>query len=196
VWPIAKASSTMHRFSLMIALLVASCSKSPTQQGSPEPGASQQPAPSAASPSAAAVSAASPSAAAPGAWYVGTWKGDFAVARHNSATTTKEGAPAAWEKDAGQALTGGATAEVTIDARGEASGSVKGALGDLGLVGKIDDATLRASLVARGDDPKTIQNGYLVLRRDAEVLKGHLDAASGDALVLRHAEVALKRAEP
>ncbi|HEY5962086.1 MAG TPA: hypothetical protein VIV60_36270, partial [Polyangiaceae bacterium] len=176
----------MYRFSLLTVLFVTSCHKPPPQQ---EAGIATTltVAPS--------VSVALPNEV-PKLWYVGTWKGDFTVARHNSATSTKQGGPAAWEKDAGQTYSGAASASLHINPQGEASGTVKGALGELGMNGKIDDTTLRANLVARSDDPKAIQNGYVILTRDGESLKGRLDAASGDALVLRQSEVTLKRIDP
>jgi len=179
----------MQRFWLVALLLVAACSK----------GGSKSEGNSAAS---AVVNAAAPSASGEKtveltrAWYVGSWKGEFAAARRTSATTTKQGAPGAWERDNGQRLAGPGTMEVTINDQGRVSGNVRGALGDIALRGQIDGEELRANLVASNEDPTAVQNGALVLTHDKDTLKGQLSAGSGDALALRQADVTLKKVSP
>jgi hypothetical protein len=142
-------------------------------------------------------SAAAPKAALPQTtWYIGSWKGHFAVSRRTSTTTTKEGGPSAWEKDNGQSLSGPGNIEVSIDANGNVSGTMNGALGDLGLRGKIDGEDLRGILLAKTDDPTAVQNGTVVLSHEADGCKGRLSAATGDGLTMRQGEVTLEKVSP
>jgi len=69
-------------------------------------------------------------------------------------------------------------------------------LGELGLRGKIEGNELRANLVPKSDDIAAIQNGYLVLTRNTDSLTGRLSAATGNALILRHADLVVKKAAP
>jgi hypothetical protein len=179
----------MQRITLLTLVLVCACSKN-----SPNDALAS----SAAAVASAPVVGATPSAAAvpQTAWYVGSWKGDFTASRRTSTTTTKEGGPSAWEKDDGQRLSGPAAVEIAIDPSGNANGTIKGALGNLGLHGKMDGEDLRAILVAKTDDPTTIHNGTLVLLHDADSFKGRLSAASGDALTMRQGDVTLKKYSP
>jgi hypothetical protein len=185
---------TMQRMSIVALLVVVACSKGTSKNG-------DTPAVAASASTAAVVLAASVVAPAnapngSGAWYVGTWKGNFAAARRASTTTAKEGGPGAWEKDDGQKLSGPGTLEVIVGNDGRVSGTLKGALGDLGLRGQIDGEELRANLVANSADPTAIHNGTLVLAHDSGALKGRLAAGSGDALAMRQADVTLKKAAP
>lgn len=182
----------MHRLSIVALLFVSACSKSSAKtEETPTPGASA---------SAAVVAAASsdkvPTNAAPitASWYAGTWKGELAATRRASATNAKEGAPGAWEKDGGQKYAGPGTIEIAVNDRGQVSGAVKGALGELGVRGQIDGDELRANLVSSSDDPTAIHNGTIVLAHDSDTLKGRLSAGSGDALTMRQADVTLKKA--
>lgn len=185
----------MRRFVISALFLFSACSKT-AAPGSTESAASAQ-APAIAAP---AISAPSASTASPQAtqdtWYVGTWKGDATASKRPSATSTKEGGPAAWDKDDGQKLTGPISVELTVDSRGEVSGTLKGALGDLGVRGKVDGNELRSNLVPKSDDIAAIQNGYLVLTRNTDSLKGRLSAATGNALMMRHADLVLKKSVP
>lgn len=182
----------MPRISLLALSLALACSKTAPQE--------QAVASSVASASGMVVGAASHDAPAvppaANAWYVGNWKGDFNATKRAASTTTKEGGPAAWEKDDGKQLAGAGSLTVTIGAGGDLTGALSGALGDIPLHGRLDGEELRATIVANGDDPKAIHNGYLALVHDGEVLKGQLNAATGDALALRQAEVTLKKAAP
>lgn len=186
----SRSNAMRRHFVFLVLLATCACSKDAQKP-------SEQPAVASASVSAVVPSApasAAPSAAEPsGAWYVGTWKGDFTAAKRQAVTSTKEGAPAAWDKDDGKRLAGPSSMEITVTSAGAVTGRVKGSLGDLGVRGKVEGEELRASLVPQSDDLTAIQNGYVVMTRDADTLKGRLSAASGDALVLRHGEMTLKK---
>lgn len=179
----------MQRLSLLALLLLSACSKTPSRGAAPVASAS-------AAIAAASASAAAVAAAPKAAWFVGTWKGDFAVARRDSTTTTKEGGPANWEKDDGKKLAGPGSLQLTVDAAGDLTGSLSGALGELLLRGRIDGEELRASLVAKSEDPTAIHNGYIALLHQGDALKGTLSAATGDAQTLRQAVLELKKAAP
>ncbi len=184
----------MQRLSIVALFLAAACDKAASKNSD----ASAVAASASAAVVAAASSVATPgdAANASGAWYVGTWKGDFAALRRASTTTTKEGGPGAWEKDNGQKLSGPGALEIVVDNHGRVSGTLKGALGELGLRGQIDGEELRANLVANGEDLTAIHNGTLVLAHESDTLKGRLAAGSGDALAMRQADVVLKKAAP
>lgn len=178
-----------RHFVLFVLLTTCACSKDAQKSSEQRPAASAS---AAVVPSASA--SATPSANEPGgAWYVGTWKGEFVAAKRQAVTSTKEGAPAAWDKDDGTRLAGPSSVEIIVDSASNVTGSVKGSLGELGVRGKVEGEELRASLVPKNDDLTAIQNGYLVMTHEADTLKGRLSAASGDALVLRHGEMTLKK---
>lgn len=184
----------MQRLSIVALLLVAACDKGVAKNG--EASAVAASANAAVVAAASSVTTPANSANASGAWYVGTWKGDFAAARRASTTTTKEGGPGAWEKDNGQKLSGPGALEIVVDGNGRVSGTLKGALGELGLRGQIDGEELRANLVANSEDPAAIHHGTLILAHESDTLTGRLSAGSGDALTMRQADVALKKATP
>lgn len=179
-------------FVLSVLLLTCACSKSTPGSGQPM-----------ASSTSSAVSTTSPAPNAPSAtaklpdsqaaWYGGHWKGEFVAAKRQPGLSAKEGAPAAWDKDDGKRFAGPSTLEVNVDSSGNVTGRVTGALGDLAVRGKIDGDELRANLVPKTQDVATIQNGYVVLTHEADSLKGRLSAATGDALVMRHSEMTLKK---
>lgn len=179
---------------LVLFVLLATCACSKDAQKPSE----QRPTASASAAAVPSVSAsATPATAEPSnTWYVGTWKGEFVAAKRQAITSTKEGAPAAWDKDDGKRLAGPSQVEIVVDSTGSVSGSIKGSLGELGVRGKIDGEELTANLVPKNDDLTAIQNGYLVMSREGDSLKGRLSAASGDALVLRHGEMSLKKFTP
>jgi hypothetical protein len=180
----------MHRLWILALVIAGACNRSPSPSNTESATVA-----AAATPSSTSAVASSASTASEGPWYVGTWKGGSAATRRVSTTTTKQGAPAAWEKDDALRLSGTINIEISVDANGDVTGSIKGSLGDLGLRGRIDGRELRAILVAKSDEPNQIQNGVLVLARDADAdsLKGQLNAATGDALAMRQAEVRLKK---
>jgi hypothetical protein len=183
----------MQRLAILTLVLICACSRNSPNDAAASSAAAVVSAPVV---GAGASAAAAPAAVPQTAWYMGSWKGDFAASRRTSTTTTKEGGPAAWEKDNGQRLSGPGNIEIAIDVNGNVSGTIKGALGDLGLRGTIDGEDMRAILVAKTDDPNAVQNGTLVLSHDGDDLKGRLSAASGDALTMRQGEVTLKKASP
>ncbi|HMA95573.1 MAG TPA: hypothetical protein VKP30_22945 [Polyangiaceae bacterium] len=184
----------MRRLVLSVLFLFSACSK--TNASGPSEVAPSANAPTVAAPAISASSASASANPAQDTWYAGTWKGEATVSKRPSATSTKEGGPAAWDKDDGQKFAGPINAEITIDAQGEVSGSLKGALGDLGLRGKVEANELRANLVPKSDDIAAIQNGYLVLTRNTDSLTGRLSAATGNALMLRHADLVVKKVAP
>jgi hypothetical protein len=134
---------------------------------------------------ASAVAASTPAPSAKAMQYAGTFK----ARAKKSATTAKEGAPQAWEKDNGATYAGDGKITLSVAADGTVQGALAGALGDRTLRGQLSGDELRATLVTAGTDITQIQNGTLVLKREGSSFKGVLTAATGNALILREAEV-------
>jgi hypothetical protein len=186
----------MRRFVISALFLFSACSKTAAPGSSESAASAQAPAVAAPAISVPSASTATPQPTTQDTWYVGTWKGDATVSKRPSATSTKEGGPAAWDKDDGQKLTGPIIVEISVDPQGEVSGTLKGALGDLGVRGRAEGNELRSNLVPKSDDIAAIQNGYLILTRNSDALKGRLSAATGNALMMRHADLVLKKSAP
>lgn len=175
----------MNQKLLLCAMALVACEKStPTEPSPVKPTASAS---AAAAPTASAQVA--PAAAAAGK--ATSLAGTFQAALRKSTTGKKEGAPSGWEKDDGKRFTGAGTVQLSVAADGTVTGTLKGALGDLNLSGRLDGDELRAALLPGGTDVTQIQNGFLSLKREGDGWKGQLSCASGDALLLREAQLEL-----
>lgn len=172
----------MKRLLVLCALVSLGCSKSSSTEAQASGGlpASAAPVPS--------VAAAAP-VAKPGG--LQQYSGKFSAVRGASTTTKKQGAPAAWEKDDGTQFAGEGELALKVGADGQVEGTLKGALGERSLRGRLEGDELRAQLVPAGENPKEIQNGSLSLKREGAGFKGSLVAATGDSLLLRKAEVSV-----
>jgi hypothetical protein len=123
----------------------------------------------------------------------GRYEGTFEVKRHAPGLSTKQGAPAAWEKDDGKLLAGTGQLRLEIAADGTVTGTANGALGELSLRGRLEQETLRATLHNSASDPTLIQNGVLMATLSGKSLTGTLRAATGDGLLQREATVTLSK---
>jgi len=185
----------MKRIALLLVLSIAACSKLPKSTGvsAADPAAPGNTAPAL---SATAMGSNLPTAAAapePGRTATGLYEGRFMAQLRKSTTTTKQGAPSGWEKDDNKKFTGESTLSLSVAPDGTVQGTLKGALGEQTLRGKLQGDELRAAIVPTGSDSSLIQNGFVALKREGDSFKGNLSCASGDALILREASVELKK---
>jgi hypothetical protein len=152
----------------------------------------------AAPPAPVAPSSAQPQpavAAQTGSACAGKYQGDYTVAAAKSDLSTKDGAPAQWDKDDGKLFAGKGTIQLQVDASNSVSGTANGALGEQTLRGWCDDKTLRVRFDSGTDELAKVQNGYLLAEISAAETKGTLAAATGDGLIRRAGTVNLQRAQ-
>ncbi len=148
-----------------------------------------------ASASAVASAPSAESSAKPEApWFVGDWQASLDVERYAMEMKKSEGMVKDWEQDDGKAGTGKATLKFTLDANSQATGTVDGALGALGVSGVLEEETLRLKLMAQNPgDPAVTYNGVIVATKKDDGFAGELKASSGDSLKVRHAKVAITK---
>jgi hypothetical protein len=123
--------------------------------------------------------------------FAGSWRGAFTAER--GAVTVPSGVPyRAWEKDPGGALGEGAI-ELTIADDGAISGSLKGALGELVVAGRMEDGALAAGLSPSDPDAENAMTGVLTGDAKGEAIAVELRVSSGDGRVVRKGTSELRR---
>lgn len=146
-------------------------------------------------PSAEAAPSAQASAKPPEKpWFEGEWHATLDVQRHQIEQTKAEGKVKAWAEDDAKA-TGKGDMKLTIDAKGDVTGSVTGPLGDLAAAGMVDGNTLRVRFQPKQAElpPPEIFNGVLLAEKSGQGFAGDLKASSGDSLLVRKASVVLTK---
>ena len=148
-----------------------------------------------AKPSTATNSASAPSPVAsvpaekPKPWYVGTWTGKY-EARHYLVETKKGEGAREWQQDAGSENEGEGKLELEVAEDGAITGSATGPLGPMTASGAVDEQSFRVRL--RPSEPsETAFHGFFVAKREGKVVRGTLQASSGDSLKVRDAPIAL-----
>ncbi len=149
----------------------------------------------AAAASAAATPSASASAGVAGAnatTLTGSWEGKFEAKKATLSLPTKIKDK---ERTAygGKVAVGAGTISLTVAPTGEARGRCKGALGDGALVGKVDGAWVRVTLMPDDPSAASAMTGVVVARIVEGKLEGELRAAGPDALLVREAAISLAK---
>ncbi|MDI1427852.1 hypothetical protein [Polyangium sorediatum] len=185
--------------SLIACLSLVACEKSGNEGGSP-PASSIAPAPAVPSgktaevaPSAAAPSP-SASAAAPAEppGLVGTWEGRY-DAKKGEVEMPPKVKDKVRTKDDGKAAVGPGTLSITIGPDGELKGKTSGALGVAALSGKVEGDEVRATFFPDDAVSKEAMFGIVQGKRKDDKIIGRIRVASGDASVVREAEIELKK---
>ena len=145
------------------------------------------PAPSAAAPVASASAAAKPRGPE------GKWQGHYQSERYALELTNKKAEEKAWSEDDGKTKQGKGTLRLVITESGAVSGELSGPLGDLRLSGELVNNRLTARLTSENQQPEEL-SGVLTANVEEDVIRGTLQASSGDSLLIRQASVELKRA--
>ena len=140
--------------------------------------------------SASATPVASVSAA-PKPWFVGTWKGSYDATHFRIEMEKKEGAVAAWEKDDGGVAAGKGEVTLSINDKGEVTGSSSGPLGKQTAVGELDDKQLSVRFVPEDED--AMATAYLHAEKKGDGFSGNIQASSGDSLKVRKASLSLTK---
>jgi hypothetical protein len=93
-----------------------------------------------------------------------------------------------WKQDPGTASVGPVTVDLLVSQpRGDASGTVTGALGDLVVSGTFDGTDFRASLAPKNPNAPDAMTGFLTARVEGGVLKGEIRVSSRDGKIVREA---------
>ncbi|HVK66115.1 MAG TPA: hypothetical protein VM694_16645 [Polyangium sp.] len=185
--------------SLIACLSLVACEKSGNEGGSPPApsiaaapavpsGKTAEGAPSAAAPSPSA-SAAAP-AEPPG--LVGTWEGRY-DAKKGEVEMPPKVKDKVRAKDDGKMAMGPGTLSVTIGSDGELKGKTSGALGAAALSGKVEGDEVRATFFPDDAVSKEAMFGIVQGKRKDDKIVGRIRVASGDASVVREAEIELKK---
>jgi hypothetical protein len=162
--------------------------------GACEKKASTEAAASASASAAASAPSAETSAEPEAPWFVGTWQASLDVERYAMEMKKSEGAVKDWEQDEGKEGTGKAILKFTLDENSQATGTVEGALGALGVSGVLEEETLRLKLMAQNPgEPGATYNGVIVATKTDDGFTGELKASSGDSLKVRRASVAITK---
>ncbi|MRG94517.1 hypothetical protein [Polyangium spumosum] len=186
--------------SLVVSLSLVACEKSGGEGGAPPassaspgaaasavpPGKTADVAPSAAAPSASALAPAEP----PG--LVGTWEGRY-DAKKGEVEMPPKVKDKVRTKDDGKASVGPGTLTITIGTDGELKGKTEGALGAAGLSGKVEGDDVRATFFPEDALSKNAMFGIVQGKRKDDKIVGRIRVASGDASVVREAEIELKK---
>ncbi len=152
----------------------------------------------AAAPSASAHPAAVASSAPPPEeklpWYVGHFSGAYDAQHYLIERTKGQGTVRDWAEDDGGAGTGEGTIALDIGEDGAIRGTAKGALGEMIASGEVDEDSLRVRLNPKepGDGKFT---GFFLVKRDGDVLRGRLQASTGDSLTVRDAPVLVQKGD-
>lgn len=154
------------------------CQNAP--KGEPTPTASAAPSASAAAP--APVTPEKP-------WFEGAWQGTFSAELFR--IELPAGGVKEWKTDDGKQASGAGQLSLDVGPDGTASGSAKGALGELTVTGRFEGD--RAALTLAPTTPGGFQ-GVVLADKTGDGLKGTLRASSGDSLQVRRADLTLVRA--
>ncbi|MDC3952266.1 hypothetical protein KEG38_21305 [Polyangium jinanense] len=184
--------------SLIACLSLVACEKSGSEGGAPPApsiapattvpsGKTAEVAPSAApSPSASAALPAEP----PG--LVGTWEGKY-DAKKGEVEMPPKVKDKVRTKDDGKVAVGSGTLTLTIGPDGELKGKTSGALGAAALSGKVEGDEVRATFFPEDALSKEAMFGIVQGKRKDDKIVGRIRVASGDASIVREAEIELKK---
>lgn len=149
---------------------------------------------------------AAPSAAVEKPWFEGSWSASFDVvtlSRHMKIDKKTKKMGVTWEApDGGATATDSGAAgqkmelSLTIDGRGQVSGSATGALGPLRAVGEVDDKILSVRLLSDEEDAGSVTSAVLRAEYKGESFQGTLRASTGDSRVAHTADLQLTLGEP
>ncbi len=181
---------------LIVCLSLVACEKGGTEGSAPSP----SPAASSATPTAAVPSGKTPdvapsaSAAVPVAppGLMGTWEGRYDAKRGDVEMPPKV-KDKVRAKDNGKAAIGPGTISITIGPDLELKGKTEGALGAAALSGKVEEDEVRATFFPDDALAKGAMFGIVQGKRKDDKIVGRIRVASGDASVVREAEIELKR---
>jgi len=185
---------------LLLSVLCASCNQSSTKSDERAPSATPPvtstlaPTASAAVPEGKTTAAPSESAApaAAASSLAGTWEGKYQAKRGEVEMPPKV-TDKVRKADDGKTAIGAGTLSFTVEANGDVRGKNEGALGAAMLSGKTEGEDVRCMFVP--DDPlaKNAMFGIFSGKREGERIVGKIRVASGDAVVVREADVELKK---
>ena len=125
-------------------------------------------------------------------WYVGTWQGKYETQHFLIEMTKKQGAVKNWASDEGEEGAGKGTLSLTISKEKSVQGKASGALGDLEVVGELDEDTLRLRLRPKTPTEASFA-GVIIAKRKGEAFEGTIQASSGDSLKVRDAPIKLTK---
>ncbi len=137
------------------------------------------------------ASAAAPQAASTND-LTGSWEGHY-EAKRGSVSLPPKVKDKGIAADDGKNAAGPGQVEIAVLSGGDIRGKVSGALGALGISGRVDGATIRAAV--RPDDPPgpNPMSGIFLADRKGDVLACELHLAGPDGTVIREASFELKR---
>jgi hypothetical protein len=163
-----------------IALVVSSCEREETSAPvSPSPSANIAVAPSAPKPPEKP-------------WFVGTWTAVVTTKPHRIDLDRKSGAPREWVDETREPQgIGEMKLSIDVDDSGAVTGTGTGALGNVSILGTVQDDGLRARMVPI--DPEAF-GGTLVADHEGDTLEGTLNASSRDSLSITKTPVLFKKA--
>jgi hypothetical protein len=123
---------------------------------------------------------------------VGAWEGTYDAKKATVGLPPKV-KDAALAADDGKTAAGPGVVQVSVSAEGDVRGKLTGALGAASITGKVDGATLRASV--RPDDPlaANAMTGVFIGERKGDVIACELHVAGPDGTIIRESAVELKR---
>ena len=169
---------------LVVVVACAGCEKS----SAPAP-----PAPSASAPAAPLnVAPAASASAQPNSLFTGEWSGTYQARQYRIEMTKPQGAVKNWAEDTGKEHAGQGKLSLRIAGDDSVSGSSSGPLGELNASGALDGDVLRVRLTPVTATERAF-SGWLLAKREGEMLKGRLQAGSGDSYTVRDAPVELRR---
>jgi hypothetical protein len=191
------------RFEMAMVLVVvagACDGRSPPPPGPPPSHSTATSPPSAASIAASTAKVPTTASASPGtptasAALAGSWTGEYdaKVARVEMPAGIRDSTR---KKEPGRVAMGKGTVTLTIADGGDVSGSGKGALGDLVLVGQAEEGKVRASISPATPDQDPALSGVLYLELGGSALTGTLRVAGPDSVVVRQSAIKLTRVSP
>ncbi|MCA9597965.1 MAG: hypothetical protein KC776_31855 [Myxococcales bacterium] len=177
----------MKRRVLLLALVLAvsACDEKKTAPAAPKASAATVAAP-------AASSAAPPEKKLP--WFVGHFSGAYDAQHYLIEMSKSDGVVRNWAEDDGGAGSGEGTISLDVTEDGTIVGSSKGPLGELVASGEVDETSFRVRLVPKepGDGKFT---GFFLVKQDGKVLRGRLQASTGDSLTVRDAPVLVQKGD-
>jgi len=186
--------------SLIAALSLVACEKGGGEGGPPPPApaTSSDVAPGPAAVPSGKTSAEPPAASASAAvesapeGLVGTWGGKY-EAKKGAVEMPPKVKDKVREKDDGKMAIGPGKLTITIGEGGELKGKTEGALGAATLSGKVEGEDVRATFFPDDALSKQAMFGIVQAKRKDDTIVGRIRVASGDAAIVREAEIELRR---
>lgn len=123
----------------------------------------------------------------------GKWSGSYQAQHYQIEAPKGEGARE-WAGDDGGAHAGSGSISLVVAEDGEIRGNAAGALGEHNLVGEVDGETFRIRFAPKQPGDRAF-GGFTILTREGSVMKGRLQASSGDSKTVRDALISVSRGE-